>query len=388
MKTNSKPVGALAAHSRYFELHRQDMIQTIRQMVEIESPSDDKTAVDQLGAWLAGRLEQLGGQVHFHKQQKVGNHVQADFRGKKKAKPILLLGHHDTVYPMGTLASMPCKVERGRLWGPGVFDMKTGIAFMLHAIDVLRDEHGLLPRPVTVLLVTDEEIGSATSRAITESLARKSEAVFVLEPSFGERGALKTSRKGVADYTVKVIGQASHAGLDPFKGQSAIHELALQIPKIVKMAQPGHGLTVSVGIIRGGTRVNVIAAEASADVDIRVTRLSDAAKIDRAMRALKPVNRKCKLQITGGLNRPPMERNKGVAALYAKAQALARSVSWKLEETAVGGGSDGNFTAALGIPTLDGLGAIGEGAHATHESISIADLPRRAALIAALIENI
>jgi glutamate carboxypeptidase len=266
--------------------------------------------------------------------------------------------------------------------------MKGGIAFMLFAIEAVQKRHGTLPRPVTVFLVTDEEIGSDSSRAITEKLAKKCESVLVLEPSAGERGALKTARKGVGDYVVTVKGHAAHAGLDPGKGQSAIVELAHQITRISQFGDLKRGLTVNVGVIRGGTRTNVVAAEASADVDVRVERIGDAAKIDRKMRCLKPVNRKCKIEVTGGLNRPPMERTKGGAALFAKAKSLAAEIDWKLDETAVGGGSDGNLTSALGIPTLDGLGAVGEGAHATHENIVIDQQPRRAALIAGLLESI
>ena len=390
MKTTKKLIqGPMAEYLSYFEARRDALVETIRQMVEMESPSDNKAAVDQLGQWLGARFEKLGGKVVFHRQKAFGDHLQADFPAAvaTKVKPILLLGHFDTVYELGALAKMPCKLEKGSLYGPGVFDMKSGIGFMLHAIEALQ-AHGGLPRPVRVLLVTDEEVGSDSSRAITERLAKQCASVLVLEPSAGPKGALKTARKGVGEYTVRVTGQASHAGLDPFKGQSAIVELAHQITRISGFGEPKRGLTLNVGVIRGGTRTNVIAAEASADVDVRVERLSDAAKIDRKMRALKPVNRKCKLEVVGGLNRPPMERSARTAALFAKAQQLAHEIGWKLEETAVGGGSDGNFTAALGIPTLDGLGAVGDGAHAPHEHVLIDALPRRAALISGLLAEI
>jgi glutamate carboxypeptidase len=373
---------------QYFLEHKVALAETIRELVEVESPSDNKPAVDALGAQLAQRFEKLGGQVRFHKAAHFGDHLQVDFPGQARTKPLLLLGHLDTVYALGTLHDMPCKLERGRIWGPGAFDMKSGIAFMLHAIEAVQQRHGGLPRPLTVFLVTDEEVGSDSSRPITEKLAKRSAAVLVLEPSAGERGALKTARKGVGEYRVKAIGQAAHAGLDPGKGQSAIVELAHQIQRVTGFADLKRGLTVNVGVIRGGTRTNVVAAAASADVDVRIARLSDAPKIDRKMHSLKLVNRKCKLEITGGLNRPPMERTTGVVALFEKARALGREVGWKIEETAVGGGSDGNFTSALGIPTLDGLGAVGEGAHAPHENVVIEELPRRAALIAALLESV
>jgi glutamate carboxypeptidase len=370
----------------YFVARKEAIVQTIRQLVEIESPSDDKQAVDRLGSLLAGRFEGLGGHAKFHRIQNFGDHLQVDFTGSRDAKPVLLLGHLDTVYPIGTLATMPCRVADGRLLGPGSFDMKAGIAFMLHALEALRAQHGdQLPRPVTVLLVSDEELGSDTSRKITENLARKSAAVLVLEPSYGPKGAAKTARKGIGEYRLKVTGKAAHSGLDFEKGASAIVELARQIIEISKWTDLKRGLTVNVGTVHGGTRSNVIPAEASAVIDVRIARLKDAAGIDRKIRSLKPFNRKCKLEVTGGINRPPMERSPLGAALYQKAAAIAKQLGWSLAEAAVGGGSDGNFTAGLGIPTLDGLGGVGEGAHAPHESILIAELPRRTALLAALI---
>ena len=306
--------------------------------------------------------------------------------GKSAAKQVLLLGHYDTVYPLGTLATMPCRVVDNKLTGPGVLDMKSGIALMLHALAGLQEWHGKdrnrrLQRPVTVLLVSDEEVGSDSSRAITESLAKQSAAVLVLEPSYGRQGAVKTARKGVGEYLVRVTGKASHAGLDFQKGVNAILELARQIEKISSFSDLKKGLTVNVGIVSGGSRTNVVPAEAAAQIDVRIARMKDAAGIDKKMHSLRPFNRKCKIEITGGINRPPMERT-------AQAVAIARELGWKLGEAAVGGGSDGNFTAGLGIPTLDGLGGVGDGAHAMHEHILISELPRRAALIAGLIEAV
>jgi glutamate carboxypeptidase len=379
----------VAERLRYFQQRNTEIVQTIRQLVETESPSDNKQAVDRLGALIAGRFEGLGGHAKFHRVQSFGDHLRVDFDGSRGGKPVLLLGHLDTVYPIGTLATMPCRVADGRLFGPGAFDMKSGIALMLHAIEALRSWHeDTLPRPVNILLVSDEEVGSETSRRITENLAKKSAAVLVLEPSHGPGGAVKTARKGIGEYVLNVTGKAAHSGLDFEKGQSAILELATQIIAISKLIDMKRGLTLNVGTVRGGTRVNVIPAEASAVLDVRVARKQDAAGIDRKLRSLKTFNRKCKLEITGGMNRPPMERTPTVAALFKKASEIAKQLGWKLEEAAVGGGSDGNFTAALGIPTLDGLGGVGEGAHATHESILISELPRRAALLAELIASI
>jgi glutamate carboxypeptidase len=385
-----KAVPAESASRLRFFLDRKDAItETIRQLVEIESPSDNKLAVDRLGALLAGRFEGLGGHAKFHRTQDFGDHLQVDFATERSGKPVLLLGHLDTVYPLGTLAGMPCRVDDGRLWGPGVLDMKSGIALMMHALDGLRSWHNdSLPRPVTVLLVSDEEVGSESSRPITESLARRSAAVLVLEPSYGPKGAVKTARKGVGEYTIKVMGKAAHSGLDFDKGESAIVELARQITAISKLVDVKRGLTLNVGLISGGTRTNVIPALATATLDVRVARMKDAPGIDRQLRALRPFNRKCKLEIKGGINRPPMERTAAVAALYRQASEIAKQLGWKLEEASVGGGSDGNFTANLGIPTLDGLGGVGEGAHAAHESVTISELPRRAGLLAGLIESV
>jgi len=371
---------------RYFEVRQEQIVQTIREFVEIESPSDNKPAADRMGAFLAGSFEAVGGRARVHRAEDYADSVQIDFPGRDKTKPVLLLGHFDTVYPLGTLANMPCHIADGKMLGPGVLDMKSGIALMLYAIAALQAWHGALPRPVTVFLVSDEEVGSYSSRKITEALARESAAVLVLEPAAG-RGAVKTARKGVGEYVVNVKGVAAHAGLDPGKGHSAILELSRQIIALSKLNDLQHGISVNPGVIRGGTRTNVIAAEATVEVDVRITHAKQAASLDRKLRALKPVDKRCKLTIEGGINRLPMERTAGVAALFEKAQTIAQQIDWKLEEAAVGGGSDGNFTAGIGIPTLDGMGGSGQGAHAVHEHILISELPRRALLLAGMIEN-
>jgi glutamate carboxypeptidase len=376
---------------RYFSKHQDRIVETIRELVEIESPSDNKEAVDGIAAFLLPKFEALGGRTQLHRSYDFGDSLQIDFgaaSGAANRKPVLLLGHYDTVYPMGTLAKMPCKVENGRLRGPGVLDMKSGIALMLHAIEALRAWQGELPRPVTVFLVSDEEVGSYSSRKITEKLARTSAAVLVLEPAAGLRGAVKTARKGVGEYTLRVKGVAAHAGLDPGKGHSAILELARQIARIAKLNNLRHGLSVNPGVIDGGTRTNVVAADASVAIDVRIKSAKQASGIDRKLRSLKPFDKHCRLEMTGSINRLPMERTPGVAALYKQAQQIAGHVGWKLEEAAVGGGSDGNFTAGMGIPTLDGMGGVGEGAHAVHEYIVISELPRRALLLAGMIESV
>jgi glutamate carboxypeptidase len=259
---------------------------------------------------------------------------------------------------------------------------------MLHAIEALQAWHGGLPRAATLFLVSDEEVGSYSSRKITEGLAKESAGVLVLEPAAGLRGAVKTARKGVGEYTLRVKGVAAHAGLDPGKGHSAILELARQIGAISKLNNLHKGLSVNPGVIEGGTRTNVIAAEASVAIDVRIQSAKQASGIDRKLRSLKSFDKHCKLEMTGAINRLPMERTAGVAALYKIAREIAGEMRWKLEEASVGGGSDGNFTAALGVPTLDGMGGVGEGAHAVHEFIVISELPRRALLLAGMIEKV
>ncbi|HKW19543.1 MAG TPA: M20 family metallopeptidase [Terriglobales bacterium] len=376
---------------RYFAKQQSRIVDTIRQFVEIESPSDLKQAVDRLGTVVGSRFAAMGGRVHLHHAENFGDHLQIDFKssGSAKQKPLLLLGHLDTVYPIGTISRMPWRIAKGKLHGPGVLDMKAGVALALHVIEAnLKWNSGKLPRPVTVLLVSDEEVGSKSSRAITERLAKKSSAVLVLEPAYGSQGAVKTARKGICEYTLKVEGKAAHSGLDFEKGQSATVELAKQICEISELVDLERGITVNVGKIAGGTRANVVAAEATALIDVRVARMGDGLKIDEKLRSLKRFNPNCRITISGGMNRPPMERTQAVAELFGKARAIAKELGCELEEAAVGGGSDGNFTAALGVPTLDGLGALGEGAHANHESIVISELPKRAALLSGLIASL
>jgi glutamate carboxypeptidase len=390
--TTTAPRTTGADRLRYFEQCQNRMVKTVRELVEIESPSDNKHAVDCIAKFLASKFATLGGRIRFHRSDNFGDSLQVDFAGTRASsanrKPVLLLGHYDTVYPLGTLAKMPCKIENGRLLGPGVLDMKSGIALILHAIEALQTWHGELPRPVTVFLVSDEEVGSRSSRAITEALASKSAGVLVLEPAAGLRGAVKTARKGVGEYKLTVQGVAAHAGLDPGKGHSAILELARQIAVVAKLNDLPKGLSVNPGVIEGGTRTNVIAAEASVRFDVRIKSAKQAVGIDRKLCSLKAFDKHCKLEMTGGINRMPMERTTGVVSLYKTAQNIAGAIGWKLEEAAVGGGSDGNFTAGMGIPTLDGMGGVGEGAHAVHEYIVISELPRRALLLAGMIESV
>lgn len=372
---------------RWLTHREREMVESVRQLVVRESPTQIKKACDELSSYLVIEFERIGGHVKIHRQPQAGDHLQVDFTGASGKRPILLLGHLDTVYDLGTLKTMPWRQEGGRLYGPGVFDMKSGIVQMIFALSALAMLQGGLSRPVKVLLVSDEEEGSATSRAITEKLASECAAVLVCEPS-GPGGALKTARKGVGAFTMTVRGKASHAGLDFEKGQSAILELAHQVLALSALTDLARGVTVNVGVIQGGTRSNVVAAEAVADIDLRIAHKTDGPAMERKIRRLRPVNKKCTLEIEGGINRSPLERTKPVVALFELAESIGQKLGFELEEIAVGGGSDGNFTAGMGIPTLDGVGAVGDGAHAPHESVVAAELPRRAALLAGLIQAI
>ena len=375
------------------EKRQKIMLEQLEALVSIESPSEDKAAVDRANRLVAGWFEGVGGKIRWHRQKKFGDLLEVRLGAPagrpnagagRSSKPVLLLGHLDTVWPMGTLAKMPFRVEKGKAFGPGVYDMKAGVMMALHAVTMLRERHALTT-PVVVLLVSDEEIGSPVSRAVTEKIAQECLAVFVLEPAQGPQGAYKTARKGVGDYSVHVRGVAAHSGVDFEKGHSAVLELARLIEKISRFTDLKTGLTVNPGTIRGGTRTNVIAAEAQAEVDVRIARMRDAARVEKLFRGLRATDRACTLTITGGMNRPPMERSRDTVALFQRAKGFARAMGFGLEEASTGGGSDGNFTAALGIPTLDGMGAVGEGAHAAHESILLSELAKRTALLAAMM---
>jgi len=367
------------------------IIALIRELVECESPSDHSPSVNRFVDLLASKLEGMG-RLRTYPGGKFGRHLRCEFQlpGPRRREPggILALAHSDTVWTLGTLAQMPFRQKNGRLWGPGVLDMKSGIAFFLYAMHALRELDIPVARRVLLQVNADEEVGSESSRPLTEEAARSSAAVLVLEPGTGLEGKLKTARKGVGDYTVSVKGRASHAGVDFQSGVSAIVELARQIERIAGFTDIGRGLTVNPGVISGGTRTNVVAAEARVEVDIRVARLKDAPALDKKFRSLRLVDKRCSIQVEGGLNRPPMERTPAIGRMFSTARGLAKQLGVELEESATGGGSDGNFTAALGIPTLDGLGAVGEGAHALNESILINRIADRTALLAMLVSSL
>jgi len=375
------PRGLLAGARR----KQPELINLIEELVRAESPSDSKAAVDACVALVAAHAKGLGGRVKLHRQRAFGDVLEARFGPRSKtgaAGRILLLGHLDTVWPVGTLKTMPCRVGEGRHWGPGTFDMKAGAAMALTAIEML-GEAGLVNREIVLLLTSEEEIGSPVSRPITERLAQECAAVYVLEPALGP--AYKTARKGTGNWRIEVAGVAAHAGVDFEKGASAIRELARVVEKVSGWTDLKRGLTVNVGVVGGGTKTNIIPEAAWAEVDVRIARKADGARIERKFAALKAVDKRCELTVKGGINRPPMERTRGTVRLYREARAMAAELGFALEEASTGGASDGNLTSALGIPTLDGMGAVGEGAHASHESILLEELAPRTALLACLL---
>jgi glutamate carboxypeptidase len=364
-----------------------EMLRCLRQAVEIESPSGSKANVDRMAAFFASEFKRSEGIVRALPHPSAGAAVCAEFwGGLRGSKPILLLGHHDTVWDLGTIRKMPFRVRNGRAYGPGVLDMKSGLVCGLWAIRALQ-ALGVKPRsPVRFFLNPDEEVSSVAFRDTIKAEAKRARTVLVLEPA-AAGGALKTARKGVGEFQITVHGRAAHAGTSPGAGVNAVSELARQILRIEKLAHPERGLTLNVGVIHGGTRSNVIPERAWAAVDVRVGRRGDGELVRRRVYSLKPIHPEARLEIHGGVNRPPMERGQA-AGLFRQARKLGRQLGMQLEEASPGGGSDGNFTDALGIPTLDGLGAVGDGAHARHEHILIRELPRRTALLVALLATV
>jgi glutamate carboxypeptidase len=356
-----------------------DTLRLLEQMVNMDSPSLEKPLVDRFVEFLASQFETIGGKAEIVATERFGNHLIVRFHGSSKDR-ILLLGHTDTVFSAGETTKRPFKLENHLATGPGVFDMKAGIAVMWSALRAL----GKLPRDVTVLLNSDEEIGSTSSRDLIQKEAAAARAVFVIEPSL-PGGVLKTARKGVGRFTLKAIGRAAHAGLDPERGINAIEEIAHQVLELQRLSEPAGGTTVTVGVIQGGSRVNVVPAEAAVEIDVRVSTMEEAERISKVLRALKPRLPGARLEMRGGVNRPPMERTPDTARLYALAKTIGAEIGMDIQEGSTGGASDGNFTSALGIPTLDGLGPVGDGAHSPAEFVDTTSLPGRAALLGGLI---
>lgn len=369
----------------YLRDHQSNMTAHLTQLVEMESPSDHKPSLDRLAAALAGQARTAGAQAEVLAQSEAGDFVRA--RWGDAAGGILLLCHMDTVWDLGTLAQRPVRVADGRLYGPGAFDMKGGIVNALWAMRALR-ELGLRSEPrVTLLITSDEETGSHASRPLIEAEALAHESVYVLEPAHPPHASLKTWRKGVGVYRVMVTGRAAHAGAAHEEGINAIEELARHILAIQALTDYAAGTTVNVGVIAGGTRSNVVPEQAWAEVDVRVMAAAEAVRIEAVLHGLTPLRAGSTLEVTGGLNRPPMVRTPAIVALYHRAEAVAAALGVPISETGTGGGSDGNFTAALGVPTLDGLGVAGDGGHALHEHVLLASLPERAALLAGMMRH-
>jgi glutamate carboxypeptidase len=361
---------------------QNEMIACIRELVECESPTGHAPGVDRFVELFSRQVSDIA-----RVRKYPGGHVRCEFTlpGSKKSGQILALGHSDTVWPVGTLETMPFRQARGRLWGPGVLDMKAGLVFFIFAMRMLRELDIPVRRKVVLQINSDEETGSESSRALTEAIARQSAAVLVLEPGTGLEGKVKTARKGVGDFKITVRGRAAHAGLDFEKGANAVVEMSRQVERIAGFTRLDRGITVSPGVIQGGTRSNVVPALCHVEIDVRAPRAADGRYLERQFASLKSFDKRCTIEVTGGLNRPPMERSSAVRKLFGTARGLAAEIGVDLEESAGVGGSDGNFTAALGIPTLDGLGAVGEGAHAAHESILIHRIADRTALLAKLV---
>jgi glutamate carboxypeptidase len=366
----------------------KNMLRTLETFVCCESPSTEKAAADRCARVIAEEWRKRPVQLQLMEQKHRGAHLCISYtQGKTKPRgQLLVLGHYDTVYATGTLPKMPFRIKAGIAFGPGVFDMKAGIVQALFALDAIHHYAAALTKKIIFLWTSDEEIGSESSRKLLETEARRSDAVFVLEPSLGPKGLLKTARKGVGEAEIVVHGRASHAGLAPQKGVNAIHELALQVARINEWNDLPRGISVNAGLVSGGTRPNVIPDRAKAIFDLRALRIADMHKIDRRIRGLRPILPGARLEVRGGFNRPPLER-KYSADLFERAKSLGKQMGLRISEGTAGGGSDGNLTAALGIPTLDGLGAVGDGAHSPGEHIIVRTMSERAALLAALLIN-
>jgi glutamate carboxypeptidase len=371
--------------SRFQDAQRKSVLLTLEGLVKAESPSHDKTALDALSGHLQHLLRGLGGSIDIILNEHGGDHILARFDGPSGRRPAFVLGHFDTVWPKGTIKRLPYRLDaHGLAFGPGIFDMKGGIAALLWALSVVKPSQSPNRRPIWVLLTSDEEIGSPTSRTLIEDLARQCAYVLVLEPPLAD-GALKTARKGVGRFRLEIAGKAAHAGAAPEMGRSAIIELAHQILAIQELQDLAAGTTINVGTVAGGTTANVVPASASADIDVRVVSASEAARISAALDALGPLTPDVRIVVSGGFTRPPMERTPAIAHTFEQAQRVGRRLGMELTEGSTGGGSDANFTAALGIPTLDGLGARGGGAHADDEHILIDSITPCALLLAALL---
>ena len=379
----------IASLTNYFLNRQEAIVSFTRALVETESPSGDETGssavVSLLSAAVSGILH--GAASERIRSENYGEHLRVTAFSDSREKPIVILGHTDTVHPLGSLAQRPWRIEGNRAFGPGVFDMKTSCALAIEAVRACVASGLTPPRPVILLLTCDEETGSRTGRQLVEAEARRAHAVLVLEPP-GSGGRAKTGRKGTGIFTIEARGRAAHAGLEPEKGASAVLELARQTDRLHALNGVGGGITVNVGVFHGGTLSNVVPAHAQAEVDVRFSTPDEATRIEKEIYGLRAFDERVQLIVKGGINRPPMERSEKVLGLYEQAKALADRLGFELGEVQVGGASDGNFAAAAGAAVLDGLGVNGDGAHATHEHIILDDIPRRGALLAGLFASL
>ena len=374
----------------HYAARQEAILKSIRELVERETKSREESRLNEIAGFVSGQLREVGGQVELIPQNGYGTHLRArfDFGHDRTEQGVLVVGHLDTVWPVGSLERLPFRVTpEGRAHGPGIFDMKSGVAILVESLRTIVSRRLATKRPVTILLTCDEEIGSRTSRPLIEEEAKNAAAALILEPPISG-GVVKTGRKGIGTFTVRALGRAAHAGLDPEKGVNAIVELAHQTLRLSALNDYGRGVTVSVGLVEGGSALNVVPACASAKVDVRFWTSEDGENLVAAIRGLTPVTAGAKIEVSGGINRPPMPRSEKNIALYEHARALAAELGFELKDEVVGGGSDGNFIAAMGVPTLDGLGVDGAGAHAEHEHIVIDDIPRRTALLTRLMQTV
>jgi glutamate carboxypeptidase len=380
----------MASLLNHLNTRQEAVLDLIRELVERETTSREESSLNEIARFVARQLQMVGGEIDLTEQSGFGTHLRAsfDYQHDPGTRRLLVIGHLDTVWPIGTIDKMPFHITpEGRAHGPGIFDMKSGIAIAIEALRTIDTMRLKTQRPITLLLTCDEEIGSRTSRPLVEEEAKRAAAALVLEPPLAG-GIVKTGRKGIGAFTVRALGRAAHSGLDPDKGVNAIVELAYQTQRMMALNDYERGITINVGMFNGGTALNVVPAEATAKIDVRFWTTQDGERIIDAIRNLTPVDPESRLEITGGVNRPPMPRDEKNIALFEHARGLAAELGFDLRDQVVGGGSDGNFTAAMGVPTLDGLGVDGTGAHAENEHIIVSDIPRRAALLTRLMQTV
>lgn len=383
-------INSFIANTRnYIEGHEDEIIQWLKEIVEIESPTDNRQAVNRVGQWIQDKVHALGGQIETIQSNHPnrGDHLIARWKGKdSQEKPLLIIAHMDTVWPIGTLKTMPFRIEEDKIYGPGTFDMKGAIVFLLFAIKMIREMGVPFTRTIHILFNSDEEMNSQTSREIIDKEALQAEAVLIPEGGVGE--AIITERKGILYFKITVTGRASHAGMDHEEGINAIEEIAYQILQIQRLTNYDTGTTLNCGIVKGGTRTNVIPEKAELEVDARVVTMNEAERLIEKMKSLQPVLDGSKLHVYSLIKRPPLERTKEVKRLFEIAKRCCVMQGYELTESSTGAISDGNLTAARGIPTLDGLGPIGNGAHASHEHIVKSKMMKRILLITHLLLEI